>query len=62
VNLLLASLTVVLYATAFYMMLRRSIVKLVIGLSLLGHASILLILSAGRPARVQPRMSPGGAI
>jgi multicomponent Na+:H+ antiporter subunit C len=62
VNLLLASLTGVLYATAVYMMLRRSIVKLVIGLSLLGHASILLILSAGRPARVQPPIIPAGAI
>ena len=36
----------VLYATALYMMLRRSLVKLIIGLALLGHASNLLIFVA----------------
>ena len=40
----------VLYATGLYMMLRRSLVKLIIGLALLGHASNLLIFvaAAGR--------------
>ena len=36
----------ILYATGLYMMLRRSMVKLIIGLSLLGHASNLLIFVA----------------
>ena len=36
----------VLYATGLYMMLRRSLVKLIIGLALLGHASNLLIFVA----------------
>ena len=40
----------VLYAAGLYMMLRRSLVKLIIGLALLGHASNLLIFvaAAGR--------------
>ena len=43
------------------MMLRRSIVKLAIGLSLLAHASSLLILTAGRPVRAHPPIIPAGA-
>ena len=58
---MLALLTGLLYATAVYMMLRRSIVKLVIGLSLLAHASTLLILTVGRPVRTQPPIIPAGA-
>ena len=44
----------VLYATGFYMILRRSIVKLIIGLGLLGHAANLLIFSVGRVTRGNP--------
>jgi multicomponent Na+:H+ antiporter subunit C len=36
-----------LYACAFYMLLRRSLVKLLIGLALLSHATNLLIFTAG---------------
>ncbi len=60
-ELMLALLTGLLYAAAVYMMLRRSIVKLVIGLSLLAHASTLLILTVGRPVRTQPPIIPAGA-
>ena len=60
-ELMLALLTGLLYATADYMMLRRSIVKLVIGLSLLAHASTLLILTVGRPVRARPPIIPAGA-
>ena len=35
-----------LYAMGFYMMLRRSMVKLIIGLALIGHAANLLIFVA----------------
>jgi len=49
-----------LYAAGLYCLLRRSIIKLVIGLSLLGHAANLLIftvpgLTAGQPPLVPPR-------
>ncbi len=47
------------YAAGIYMMLRRSIVKLLIGLALVGHASNLLIfttagLRRGSPPLVRP--------
>lgn len=44
----------ILFAAGIYMILRRSIVKLVIGLMFLGHAANLLIFTAGR-------LTPGGA-
>lgn len=37
-----------LYAAGLYMMMRRSVVKLIIGLVLLGHATNLLIFTLGR--------------
>ncbi len=48
-----------LYASGLYMMLRRSIVKLLIGLCLLSHGSNLLIFTAaglrrGRPPLIRP--------
>jgi multicomponent Na+:H+ antiporter subunit C len=51
---LLAVVIGVLYAGGIYMMLRRSIVKLIIGLALLGHAANLLIFTMGRVARGKP--------
>ncbi|HOB73047.1 MAG TPA: Na+/H+ antiporter subunit C [Phycisphaerae bacterium] len=47
-----------LYAASLYMMLRRSITKLIIGLALLGHAANLLILTAGRLVPGQPPLIP----
>ncbi|MHC1742706.1 MAG: Na+/H+ antiporter subunit C [Syntrophobacteraceae bacterium] len=43
-----------LYAAGLYLMMRRSIVKLIIGLSLLGHAANLLIFTMGRLVRERP--------
>lgn len=42
-EIILAIVIGVLYATGLYMLFRRSLVKLLIGLSLLGHAANLLI-------------------
>lgn len=50
-EILLAVTVGVLFATAVYMLLRRSIVKLIIGLSLLGHATNLLIFTIGGVTR-----------
>lgn len=47
-ELLLCVTVGVLYAAGFYLMMRRSIVKLIVGLVLLGHATNLLIFCAGR--------------
>jgi multicomponent Na+:H+ antiporter subunit C len=50
-----------LYAAGLYLMLRRSIVKLIIGLALLGQAANLLIFTVGRLTRGQPALIPFGA-
>ena len=50
-----------LYAAGIYMMMRRSIVKLIIGLALLGHAANLLIFTISRLNRGQPALVPEGA-
>ena len=50
-----------LYAAGLYLMMRRNIVKLIIGLSLLGHAANLLIFTAGGLTRAQPPLIPEGA-
>ena len=50
-----------LYATAIYLMLRRNIIKLIFGLMLLGHASNLLIFTAGGLVRARPPLVAEGA-
>ena len=50
-----------LYAAGLYMMMRRSIVKLIIGLALLSHGSNLLIFMMGRLVRGHPPVIPVGA-
>jgi len=49
-----------LYAAGLYLMMRRSIVKLVIGLALLSHAANLLIFTVGRLVRNGPPIIPPG--
>ena len=51
----------ILYAAGVYMIMRRSLVKLILGLSLLGHASNLLIFTVGRLTRNSPALIPEGA-
>ncbi|MGP1272032.1 MAG: Na+/H+ antiporter subunit C [Phycisphaerales bacterium] len=60
-QLLFAASVGVLFAAGFYMMMRRSLVKLVIGLALLGHAANLLIYSASLPLRGRPPLVEVGA-
>ncbi len=47
-----------LYAMAIYMLLRRSLVKLLIGLGLLSHASNLLIFTAAGLTRAKAPVIP----
>ena len=49
-----------LYGAAVYLMLRRSLVRLIFGLVLLGHASNLLIFTAGRLVRSRPPIVAAG--
>lgn len=52
-----------LYAAAIYMLLRRSVVKLLIGLGLLSHAANLLIFTAAGLTRGNPPViTRGGAL
>ena len=53
-EILLAIVIGALYAAAVYMLLRRGIVKLLIGLSLLSHAANLLIFTAAGLTRGSP--------
>lgn len=50
-----------LYGTGVYMMLRRSLTKLIIGLGLLAHGANLLIFTAAGLTRAHPPIVPLGA-
>lgn len=58
---LLAVVIGVLYAAGLYLVMRRSMVKLVLGLALLGHAANLLIFTVGRLSRAAAPIVPAGA-
>jgi multicomponent Na+:H+ antiporter subunit C len=58
---ILSILTGILYTASFYMMLRRSVVKLIFGLVLFSHASNLLILTLGRLSKGNPPIIPEDA-
>ena len=59
-ELLLAIVAGVLYATGLYLMLRRRLAQLILGLSLLSNGSNILILSAAGVTRAQPPLIAGG--
>jgi multicomponent Na+:H+ antiporter subunit C len=61
VEALLALTSGVLYATGVYMMLRRRLVQLIIGLGLLSNGTNLLIFTAGGLTRSRPPVVPDGA-
>jgi multicomponent Na+:H+ antiporter subunit C len=60
-HVLLAIVIGGLFAAAIYLMLRRSLAKLIIGLSLLTTATNLLILTVGGLTRARPPLVPVGA-
>lgn len=57
----LALVVGVLFGAGIYLMSRRSVVKLIIGLALLSHAVNLLIFAAGGLTRSRPPVVPEGA-
>lgn len=57
-EILLAVTVGLLYAAGMYMILRRSLVKLIIGLILLGNGANLLIFILGRITKGQPPIIP----
>lgn len=60
-TLLLAIVAGVLFAAAVYLMLRRSVLKLALGLSLLANAANLVIFVAAGITRGQPPLVAEGA-
>ena len=60
-EVVLAFVVGALYTAGLYMILRRSVVKLIIGLGLLGHAANLLIFTVGRVTRGSPPIIGEGA-
>jgi multicomponent Na+:H+ antiporter subunit C len=61
VEALLALASGVLYAAAIYLMLRRRLAQLIIGLGLLSNGTNLLIFTAGGLTRARPPVLPDGA-
>ena len=59
-DVVLAVVIGLLYAGGLFMMMRRSLVKLIAGLALMGYASNLLIFTVGRLTRAQSPLIPIG--
>ncbi len=57
----MALLVGALYATAFYMLLARSTIRLIFGLLLLSHSANLLIFTSGGLVRAKPAIVPHGS-
>ena len=60
-EVLLALASGVLYAAGIYLMLRRRLAQLIIGLGLLSNGTNLLIFTAGGLTRARPPVVPEGA-
>jgi multicomponent Na+:H+ antiporter subunit C len=60
-ELLLALMSGVLYAAGIYLMLRRRLAQLIIGIGLLSNGTNLLIFTAGGLTRGRPPVVPDGA-
>jgi len=61
VEILLALASGVLYSAGIYLMLRRRLAQLIIGLGLLSNGTNLLIFTAGGLTRARPPVVPEGA-
>jgi multicomponent Na+:H+ antiporter subunit C len=59
-GLLLVVVVAVLFATGFDLLMQRSLIKVVVGFSLLGHGANLLLLLAGGPAGTPPLLGAKG--
>jgi multicomponent Na+:H+ antiporter subunit C len=60
-EVLLALASGVLYTAGIYLMLRRRLAQLIIGLGLLSNGTNLLIFAAGGLTRARPPLVPAGA-
>jgi multicomponent Na+:H+ antiporter subunit C len=60
-ELILAVVSGCLFAASFYLMMRRNMLRFIIGLIMLSNAANLLIFTMGRLTRAQPPVIPYGA-
>ena len=60
-ELILAVVSGCLFAASFYLLMRRNLLRFVIGLIILSNAANLLIFTMGRLTRAQPPVIPYGA-
>ncbi|MFC6999705.1 Na+/H+ antiporter subunit C [Rufibacter roseus] len=60
-EILLSFITGFLYASGIYLMLRRSLVKMILGLILLGNGANMLIFLLGRMVKGEPPIIPDAA-
>jgi multicomponent Na+:H+ antiporter subunit C len=60
-EVLLALASGVLYGVGIYLMLRRRLAQIIIGIGLLSNGTNLLIFTAGGPTRAQPPVVAAGA-
>lgn len=58
-EIVLAVMIGILYAAGIYMILRRSLVKLILGIIILGNGANLLIFLLGRITKGRPPIIPG---
>jgi multicomponent Na+:H+ antiporter subunit C len=61
-TLLLAATVGILYAVGVYLILQRSLSRIVIGIAILGHGANLLLLAAGGPAGQAPFVGADPAV
>lgn len=61
-EVLLAVVTGALYGTGIYLMLRRRLVQLIVGLGLLANGTNVLIFTASGLIRYRPPVVPSGAV
>jgi multicomponent Na+:H+ antiporter subunit C len=61
-ELLLAIVVGVLYATGLFLMLRRRLAQLIIGLSLMSHGTNILIFTSAGLTRSHPPIIPEGSV
>jgi multicomponent Na+:H+ antiporter subunit C len=61
-ELVLAVVAGVLYATGLYLMLRRRLAQVIVGLGLLAHGSNVLIFTAAGVTRGAPPVIPAGGV
>ncbi len=61
-TVILAVIVGLLYGAGTYMILRRSLVKVIFGLFFLGHAANLLIFTVGRLTKGNPAFIPEGSM